>query len=104
MSEVPKDLICEGCALYNSRGPSNVLTCTKPSHTKPKWRDAIKAAENWVPGLSIAGLGVNLSLTHWIGPTMPVLKAKDAKRTTTATPNACRAGACAHCAHGAPRV
>ena len=97
--------------MYSSTSPSNVLTCARPSHAKPKWGNVIKAAENWIPGLSMAGLGVNLSLIRWMGPAKQALKSKDAstqrpepKKTATAILNTGRAGACARCAHGAPQV
>jgi hypothetical protein len=38
--------------------PNNVLTCTFASHKKPSNQFVISTVEQWIPGLSVAGLGV----------------------------------------------
>jgi hypothetical protein len=66
MSEVPRDVICEECALYTKTGrsPSNVMTCALPFHKKPSKQSIIAAIEAWIPGLTIAS--ARLSVNFWM--------------------------------------
>jgi uncharacterized coiled-coil protein SlyX len=76
LAEVPRDLICEECALCWGRSPNNVLVCASTCHKKPSNQSIIKAVENWIPGLSIARLGARLSVNSWMQSVNPVQKAK----------------------------
>ncbi len=110
MAEVPRDIICMECAFHQNRGPPNFLTCTFPRHKKPSRMNVVDIAEKWIPKLSIASLGVDLSLTHQGGLPKPTPKSKGTgaqksgpkKRTTSALVSG--TNACAHCAHGAPQL
>jgi len=108
---VPRDIICLECALHHDRGPPNFLTCAFPRHKKPSWRNVVDIAENWIPGLSIASLGVDLFLTRWVEPAKPTPKTKGTgtQKSKPKKPamGACNMGVinfCTRCAHGAPRV
>ena len=76
MSEVPRDLTCEKCALIYSTSPTNILACTHPSHKRPSNQSIINALESWIPGLSLAGLGVRLSVDPRMQSDKPAQKAK----------------------------
>ena len=76
MSEVPRDLICAKCALTHRRSLTNILACTHPSHKRPSNQSIIYALESWIPGLSLAGLGVRLSVDPRMQPGKPVQRAK----------------------------
>ena len=110
MAAVPRNIVCMECAFHHSRGPPNFLTCAFPRHKKPSWRDVVKIAETWISSLSIAGLGVNLSLKHQAKPAKPAPKYKGTgaqksgpkKLATSALKGGTKA--CARCAHKAPRV
>jgi hypothetical protein len=76
LAEVPRDLICEECALGWGRSPNNVLVCASTCHKKPSNQSIINAVETWIPGLSIARLGARLSVNSWMQSVNPVQKAK----------------------------
>ena len=69
LTEVPRDLVCEECALLWKERPNNVLTCTFASHKKPSNQFVISTVEKWIPGLSVTGLGA-VSYTHLTLPTI----------------------------------
>jgi hypothetical protein len=76
LTEVPRDLICKECALYWKERPNNVLTCTFASHKKPSNQSVISTVEQWIPGLSVAGLGVRKLVNPRPWPDKLVLEAK----------------------------
>jgi hypothetical protein len=76
LTEVPRDLVCKECALHWRERPNNVLTCAFASHQKPDNQFIISTVEQWIPGLSVAGLGVRTLVNSRSLPDKRVLEAK----------------------------